>query len=245
VNEGTRVPKISVISIARKAEELEKLCNALKNQTFQDFELITSTKGTIPHAWNDAVSQASGEFLVFIESDAIPLNNRWLEEIAKFAKKNTLLKGLEINSTDLDMCNLVCDASIFKQTKFDESFHSAEDMELFARLRKTGVKIEHMNTFPVIHCPEQTWKKTLSRSFRNGMLFAKIVYLHGRSNVDNVNTKNFVGKHINPISNRVRMITENVLILLGLFVGGIRYLPIAINNKIQQKMPKKSTTNKD
>lgn len=226
------MPKISVISIARKVGELENLCKALKNQTFQDFELIISTKGTIPQAWNDAVSKASGEFLVFIESDAIPLNNQWLEEIVKFAKKNTLLKGLEINPTDLDMCNLVCDALIFKQIRFDESFRIAEDTELFARLRKIGVKIEYINAFPVIHNPKQTWRKTLSRSFKQGMFYMKIIYLHGKCNIDDINTRNFPGNYVHPISNRIRIITENVLVLLGLCIGAIRYLPILLKQKL-------------
>lgn len=226
------MPKISIISIAKKAEELENLRKALKNQTFQEFELVISTKGTIPQGWNDAVSRATGEFLVFIESDAIPLNNQWLEGIVKFAKKNTLLKGLEINPTDLDMCNIVCDASIFKQRRFDESFPIAEDTEFFARLRKIGVKIQFINAFPVIHNPKQTWRKTLSRSFKQGMFYMKIIYLHGRCNIDDVNTRNFPGNYIHPISNRVRIITENVLVLLGLSIGAIRYLPILLRQKL-------------
>jgi glycosyltransferase involved in cell wall biosynthesis len=226
------MPKISVISIAKKEDELEDLRRALANQTFRDFELITSTKGTIPEAWNDAISRAKGEFLVFIESDATPLNNQWLEEIVKIAKKNTLCKGLEINPTDLDLCNLVCDASIFKRVRFDEDFQIGEDTELFARVRKMGIKIEHTKAFPVVHNPGQTWRKTLSRGLKKGMFFMKIIYLHGRDNIDDVNTRNFRGNYINPISNRVRIITENVLVLLGLFIGAIRYLPIVIKRKL-------------
>lgn len=225
--------KISVISIAKKEEELDDLRKVLASQTFRDYELITSTKGTIPQAWNDAISRANGEFLVFIESDAIPLYNKWLEEISKLAKKNTVLKGLEINPTDLDLSNLVCDASIFERARFDESFQIVEDTELFARLRKIGVKIEHINAFPVIHNPTQTWKKTLSRSFKQGMFFMKVMYLHGKNNIDDVNTRNFSGNYINPISNRIRIIAENLLVLLGLCVGAIRYLPIVIKRKIQ------------
>jgi hypothetical protein len=54
------MPKISVISIAKKDFEFEGLRKALANQTFQDFELVTLTKGTIPEAWNDAISRARG-----------------------------------------------------------------------------------------------------------------------------------------------------------------------------------------
>jgi len=44
------------------------------------------------------------------------------------------MKGLEINPTNLDMCNLVCDAAIFKKMRFNEKFKVAEDTEFFARL---------------------------------------------------------------------------------------------------------------
>jgi len=224
--------KISVICIAKKEEDLEELRKALAKQTFKDFELVSSTKGTIPEAWNDAISRAKGEFLVFTESDAVPLNERWLEELAKFARKNTLLKGLEINPTDFNLCNLVCDASIFRSVRFDESFSTGEDTELFARLRRMAFKIEHVNAFPVIHAPRQTWRKTLSRAFRNGMYFTKIIYLYGKSNVDSVNTMNFCANYINPVSNRLRIITENILVLLGLLFGAIRYFPIVLKRKI-------------
>jgi len=227
--------KISVISIAKKEKELENLRKALANQTFQDFELITSTKGTIPEAWNDAVSRAKGEFLVFIESDATPLNGQWLEEIIKNAKENRICKGLEINPTDLNLSNLVCDASIFKRERFDESFPIGEDTEFFVRVRKKGIKIEHVNAFPVIHNPKQTWRKTLSRGLKRGMLFMKIIYLHGRDNIDDINKRNFPSNYIHPISNRVRIITENVLIIFGLFIGAIRYLPIVIKRKLFHK----------
>lgn len=225
------MPKISVISIAKKEEELENLRKVLTDQTFQDFELVTSTKGTIPEAWNDALSKAKGEFVVFTESDAVPLNKHWLEELANFARKNTLVKGLEINPTDLNLCNIVCDASVFKWARFDENFQIAEDTELFSRLRKAGVKIERANAFPVIHSQKQTWRKTLTRAPKNGMYFMKIIYLHGRNNIDDVNTMNFCRTPIHPISNRLRIITENVLVLFGLIIGSIRYLPIVLNRK--------------
>jgi len=225
--------KISVICIAKREQDLQNLHKALANQTFTDFELVPSTKGTIPEAWNDAISRAKGEFLVFTESDAIPLNERWLEDISKAVKKDMILKGIEINPTDLNMCNLVCDAAIFKSVRFDESLPTGEDTELFARLRKIGVKIEYVMDFPVIHTPRQTWKKSLSRAFRNGMYIMKIIYLHGNSNIDNVNTMSSRSNYVNPISNRLRIITENMLVLIGLVVGSIRYSPIALKNRIR------------
>jgi glycosyltransferase involved in cell wall biosynthesis len=225
------MPRISVISIAKNEEELDHLRRTLRNQTFRDYELITSTKGNIPEAWNDAISRASGDYLVFIESDASPLYDRWLEEVCQRMRRNAVLKGLEINPTDFDMCNLVCDASILKTVRFDESFEIAEDTELFARLRKMGVPIEHVSGFPVVHRAEQTWRKTLTRAFRRGMLYMKIIYLHGRNNIHDVNTGSFRANYIHPISNRIRIIVENVLVLLGLAAGAVRYLPVLLKQK--------------
>jgi glycosyltransferase involved in cell wall biosynthesis len=229
------MPKISVISIAKKDSDFEKLRKALDEQTFRDFELVTSTKETIPEAWNDAISRAKGEILVFIESDAFPLSNNWLEEIAKHAKKNAVLKGLEINPTDLNLCNLVCDASIFKKIRFDESFKIREDTELFARLRKMGIEVGFVNAFPVVHVPTRTWRKTLSRALRSGMYYMKIIYMHGRKNIDDINTQNFQSNYIHPISNRLRIIVENLLILLGLPIGAIVYLPLLIKRKLAER----------
>ncbi|MEM1646303.1 MAG: glycosyltransferase [Ignisphaera sp.] len=227
------MPKVSVISIAKSEAEFKRLKEALERQTFKDFEFITSTKGSIPEAWNDALSRAKGEIIVFIESDAFPLNEHWLEEIVANFRKGAVLKGLEINPTSLNLCNLVCDAEIFKKgVRFDESFKCAEDTELFARLRKMGVEIGFINAFPVVHIPSRTWRKTLSRSFRNGMYAMKIIYMHGKENIDNINTQNFKSNYINPISNRLRIIVENVLVLLGLLTGAIIYIPILVKRKL-------------
>jgi len=229
------MPKISVISIAKKNSDFERLRKALEEQTFRDFELVTSTKGSIPEAWNDAISRARGEILVFIESDAFPLSNNWLEEIVKNAKKNAVLKGLEINPTDLNLCNLVCDASIFKNVRFDESFKVREDTELFARLRRMGVEVGFVNAFPVVHVPARTWRKTLSRALRSGMYYVKIVYMHGRKNIDDINTQNFKSNYIHPISNRLRIIVENLMVLLGLLIGAIIYLPVLVRRKLSER----------
>ena len=222
------MPLISVITIAKKEEDLIELRQCLSNQTFKDFEFVFSTKGTIPEAWNDAIIKAKGDYIIFTESDAQPLHDNWLEEISKFLEKNTILKGLEINPTHLNMCNLVCDAAILKKMGFNEKFKVAEDTEFFARLRKNGISIKQINSFPVIHTPSQSWKKTVTRSFLYGRLMIKILILHGKKNIDNVNNsypKLKKTKSINPISNRVRIIMENFLFLLGLFVGIVIYFP--------------------
>ncbi|MEM2755274.1 MAG: hypothetical protein QW563_05870, partial [Candidatus Methanomethylicia archaeon] len=119
--------------------------------------------------------------------------------------------------------------------RFDESFKCTEDTELFARLRKMGVEVGFVNAFPVVHVPSRTWRKTLSRSFRSGIYFMKIMYMHGKENLDDINTQNFKSNYIHPISNRIRIIVENILVLLGLLVGAIVYIPLLIKKRGSEK----------
>ena len=221
-------PKLSVISIAKRDDEFETLRASLATQTYRNFEFVSSTLGRIPEAWNDAISRARGQFLVFTESDSVPLTNRWLEEIAATARQGCIMKGIEIRPSDLDLCNLVCDAEIFRTVRFDESFVIGEDTELFAHLRRLGRIPEFVNGFPVIHRPLQSWKKTISRGFRRGMYVMKIIYLHGRTNLDDVNTRSHSPNYGHPVSNRVGIIVENVLVLVGLVVGTILYVPVLL-----------------
>ena len=232
------MPKLSVISIARREDEFQPLRSALAKQSFRDFEFVTSTKRSIPEAWNDAISKSRGDFLVFTESDAVPLNDHWLDEIAAAARQGCVMKGLEIRPSDPNLSNLVCDARIFQRIRFDESFQVCEDTELFARLRKMGTSLEFVNAFPVVHVPSGTWRKTLSRALRIGMYFMKIIYLHGRANIDDVNTRNFQRNSIPPISNRFRVILENLLVLFGLLIGAILYFPISLR-RVAEKNDRK------
>ena len=213
------MPLISVVSIAKDETELKKLADALSDQTYKDFEFVGSTKGTIPEAWNDAISRAKGEYIVFTETDARPLNNHWLEEISHHLERNVVLKGIEIRPTELDMCNLVADAQIFKQLQFDESFPVAEDTEFFVKLKRYNIPIKEVEAFPIIHKPSVSWKKTMSRAFTYGMMFSKIIYLNGTESFEPVLTT----KTMHPVSNRIRIIVDNMLVLLGLMSGGIYY----------------------
>lgn len=225
------MPRFSVISIARHDSELENLRDHLSAQRFRDFEFVASTKGTIPEAWNDAITRSTGDFLIFTESDAWPLQDTWLDEINARVKENVVMKGIEITPTALDLCNLVCDRRIFDSMAFDESFPIGEDTELFARMRKSGIVIEQVWGFPVVHEKKDTWKKTVHRACSSGRLMVKIIFLHGRENVDTVNTRNIRGQYINPISNRFRIIADNILFLAGVCIGLVQYSPLILFKK--------------
>ncbi len=229
------MPKFSIISIAKSEKELANLRKALTAQTLQDFEFITSTHGTIPEAWNDAISRARGDYIIFIESDSFPLNNHWLEEISHVAEKGAVFKGIEINPTDLNLCNIVADASVIKAERFDTSFSICEDTELFARLRSKGVKLATVMGFPAVHCPTLTWQKTMSRAFIRGVYFVKIFYMYGKENMDDINRRRFRRNYIHPVGERIRVITDEALTLLGEFLGLIYCLPTLIKRRFNKK----------
>jgi GT2 family glycosyltransferase len=225
------MPRFSVITIARNERDLDNLKSHLSGQRFRDFEFVFSTKGTIPEAWNDAITRSKGDFLVFTESDAWPLQDTWLEEINDRVRENVVMKGIEITPADLDMCNLVCDRRIFDTMRFDERFPVGEDTELFARMRKSGILIERVPGFPVVHKRRESWQKTVTRACSSGRYAMKIIYLHGRLNVDSVNTRNMNGDPVNPVSNRLRIIVHNVLFLTGLCIGLVQYFPLVFLRK--------------
>ena len=121
------MPEVSVITIAKNDSELFNLKKALRKQTFKDFEFVYSTKKGIPQAMNDAIERARGKIIVVTESDALPLTNKWLEEmvnaVKKYnkndSKKRTLIRGIEVAPLVWCWCNFASYASVLKNNKLN------------------------------------------------------------------------------------------------------------------------------
>ncbi len=140
------MPKVSVISIALVEDQLRPLRERLETQTFRDFEFVGEVGGTIPEAWNRAIQRARGEILVFIETDAIPVNERWLEDlVGNIPDERTIVKGLEVTGSTWDMANLAAYRRVFEKIKFDQNFQWSEDTELSSLVHPTltDAHIEH------------------------------------------------------------------------------------------------------
>ena len=115
--------KVSVISIALSPEEFEPLRQALAGQTFQDFEFVGQVGGAIPETWNRAIARAQGEILVFVEAGAVPVNERWLQELVEgVTDERTIVKGLEITNSPLDPSILAGHRQAFIDHPFDEDY---------------------------------------------------------------------------------------------------------------------------
>ncbi len=208
------MPQVSVLSIAVDQNEFAPLLKALEKQTFQDFEFIGETGGTIPEAWNRTIQRAQGEILVFTETDAQPVNERWLEELVNgVSDEKTIAKGLEITSTPLDLSNLAGYRQAFIDHSFDESFHWAEDTELFSRMKADGYQFRQLDQAPVIHLQKLKSRRYIRRAFLYGLYWARLRYRYA----DPV--------ELATVSYALKQLLAALLNLAGLVIGTLVYWP--------------------
>jgi GT2 family glycosyltransferase len=194
---------------------MEPLREALSRQTFRDFEFVGEAGGTIPEAWNRAIARARGEILVFTETDASPVDERWLEQLVdSLPDENTIVKGLEISGAPWDMANLAAHRSVFADARFDESFLWAEDTELFCRLKQQGCRLLRVDTAPVIHRHKLGSKRMTRRAFRYGVYMARLRLMYGNDGVE-----------IADVGHASAMFLRALLNLAGLAWGYLLYWP--------------------
>ncbi|MBN2203312.1 MAG: glycosyltransferase [Candidatus Aenigmarchaeota archaeon] len=227
------MPQVSVVTIARNERDLRKLKEALKKQTFKDFELVYSTKKGIPQAMNDAISKAKGEIIVITETDAMPMTNTWLEEMVNAVKKEnrndkkkrTLVRGIEVTPSTWDWSNFAAYANVMKENKLDESFPIAEDTELYARLRKRGYKGVELPIAPVLHERSNSVSKMIRNNFLYGILLVKIQMKYGqagfKSNFKGSGKKNAFSL----LKRELGLIVSKIGFLLGTLIGAVLYYP--------------------
>lgn len=218
--------EVSVIAVAKKEADLLKLKNVLKKQTFKDFEFIFSVKKGIPQAMNDAISRANGRIIVVTESDALPLTNKWLEELVTAVKKynkndpkkRTLIRGIEVAPLVWCWCNLASYASVLKNNKLNESYPIAEDTELFARLRKLGYRGLELPIAPVLHNKNTSIVRAIKNNFKYGILLANIQMKYGQTGFKS-NFKGGLRQGSSFIKREIGLIVAKVSLLLGTIIG--------------------------
>lgn len=219
--------EVSVITIAKNERELEPLKRLLAKQTFKNFEFVTSTKKGIPQAMNDAVNKAKGEIIVVTESDALPLTNKWLEEMVKAVKehnkkdseKKTLVRGIEVSPLPWCWCNFACYASALKKNRLNETYPMAEDTELFARLKKLGYRGLELPIAPVLHKRQiRDFWKSVKNSYKYGLLLTKINLKYG-----GVGFGKEKKETVNIFKREMKIILSRISFLIGAFAGFISY----------------------
>lgn len=210
-------PMVSVVSIALRAEEFEPLIAGLKRQTFQDYEFIGEAGGSIPSAWNRAIQRARGEIIVLTETDARPVNERWLEEmVSHVVDRKEIVKGLEVTHRTLDFSNLALHRSLLEDARFDSSFEGVEDVELLCRMRQAGHKVHFIDHAPVINLGKTRARRNYRRAFQNGLQWARLNQRYG-NHADYAHLA--FGKY---------QLAASFRLLIGLLVGWVISLPARI-----------------
>ncbi|MEK6875339.1 MAG: glycosyltransferase family A protein [Nanoarchaeota archaeon] len=172
---------ISVCIIAKPYENIDKCLNSIKNQIYSPKEIVVHRGiGRFSVLRNNALDKASGEIIVFIDSDCYS-EKHWLEEInyifldksiiGFFGKVCYELNGnfptaktrvISNDGNDTMTANAGFRSDILKRVRFDEDFNYLEDKILFKRMKKEG-KIIYSNEAIVFHeYQEWTFKKAIN-----------------------------------------------------------------------------------
>ena len=219
--------KVSIVSIAKREGDFQNLKKGLKKQSFKDWEFVYSTKRGIPQAWNDAIGKAKGEIIITTDSDVEIKTNDWIKDMVAAVKKynkndpkrRTIIKGIEIHpNTPWTWCNVGFYADVLKKNNVNEKFPIVEDTELFSRLRSIGYKGVELPIAPILHERRGENSSILKRSFRYGMLNARVNLRYGF-----VGFKSVKKKSSNIIKREIVTILSRILYLFGIFVGFISF----------------------
>lgn len=216
-------PEVSVITIAKDRGELKPLIEALKQQTFKDWEFVYSTKKGIPQAWNDATQRAKGKIFIITESDALPLNNKWLKEMVhevktwntRRKKRDFIIRGMEIHPLPWCFCNIGCYGDVMRNHKLNEKLSVGEDTDLFARLASCGYIGVEVRKAPVLHSRKfKGFKKEVKNAFTYGMVLSIIQRQQGRLGFYD-NKK----KDTNILVREITFIVSRICFLIGAVIG--------------------------
>lgn len=123
---------------------------------------------------NNGAAQAKGDWLAFTDDDCLPMPG-WLQGYADAAANSdalvfegvvtsdyaafTAMVNAPVNGTGgfLWSCNFMIRASLFEETRFDESFPvpAGEDADLRQRLVAKGIKFPFVAAAEVVHPPRR------------------------------------------------------------------------------------------
>ena len=211
------MPKVSIIMrVYNEMPYIKYALRKLEQQSFQDYELIVVDSGSTDGSYelaktvnpeiiyqipvgsyvpgrvlNEAISKASGEIIVFNNSDCIPQNNYWLENLIRPFEQDKHTIAVFANQVPRPEASpLVCkdyerafgDGSISSKWKhffslassavrkdiilqypFNPTIQYSEDIEWSWRMRQMGKKITYVPDAIVEHSHNYTWKGLVKR----------------------------------------------------------------------------------
>jgi rhamnosyltransferase len=200
---------------------LEKTLQAIQKQSFQDFEIINldcfsddgswevimkynqgkkyriNQKDYVPgKSLNAIIKNCKGKIIVFNNSDAIPLDEYWLEnlirplerqtkEIATFANQIARTDAQPLVKFDYEraygsgqiarnwpyffsLASAAIKKDCLEQFPFDETIQYSEDKEWYFRIKNKGYKIKYVAEAKVEHSHNYTLKELWQRFYEEG-----------------------------------------------------------------------------
>lgn len=206
---------------------IERTLDSVMSQDFKDFELVNidsgSTDGTFdvvkrfnpakskqirPEEYipgkvlNSAVKSCSGEIVVFNNSDCIPLNNKWLQNLiepfarnektgATFANQLPRPDATPLVARDslraygdgsisakwphfFSLASSAAPKKILEEIPFDETIKYSEDIEWSLRIKKLGWQIAYVPSSEVEHSHNYTPAELRKRFYNEGLAEGRI-----------------------------------------------------------------------
>ncbi len=229
------MPKVSIIMrVYNEMPYIKYALRMLKQQTIQDFELIIVDSGSTDGSYelaqeakpdiiyqitpgtyvpgrvlNEAISKASGQIIVFNNSDCIPQNNYWLENlirpfeqdkhtVATFANQIPRPNATPLVKKDYErafgdgsisakwkhffsLASSAVTKEIIEKYPFNPTIQYSEDIEWSWRMKQMGRKITYVKDAIVEHSHNYTWKGLIKRYTGEGKA-EKEIYQESRGN---------------------------------------------------------------
>lgn len=216
--------KVTVAAIAPCYEDLTPLIKRLEEQSREPDQFVWSTADSIPRAWNECIDQATGDLILFTESDVRPPRH-WVEDMAAMFEEQDdrrFAMGHEVRLPDDVHCmsNVAVRTRVAKRHPFREEFDITEDTKWFQDLMESGIRVSKDQKCPVVmHLKD---RPTPGRSLVHGINRAEI-WLDG--DYDGKTPTGVTGKRIN------RILCE-LATLAGQAIGVLRH-PVKLWRRIR------------
>jgi len=174
-------PKVSIVFAAKYQHDADMLIELLEEQVYAgEIEYCYSTTGTISEAYNEALDHATGDIILFIETDAIPCSTSFISDMVASAQRGRFTKAVEVNQKNQNWAGCAIYKDDLHGERIDESYEIAEDTEFFQRLkRKHNVGYAHIDAVSVLHLKSPNTPKALERARRYGFLHAQLIAAYG------------------------------------------------------------------
>lgn len=166
---------VSIVFAAANQRQARELLQRLTNQTYKGkVQYCYSCKGTIPEAMNESLRKATGDFILFTETDVKHPPN-WIEKMVELAEPRKLIKALEVNSINFNFASTICYKEDIEGMFLDETYRIAEDTDFFCRLKQKGILMENKEEIVVQHLRDNDSDKQVERALDYGYIHAKLI----------------------------------------------------------------------